>query len=75
MEVAKVNTPWYHGSPYELTTIHKGGTITKNKDLARIFSHKPPCVSIDDNCHMKHNGSNEGHATVLNYLLKTNKLY
>lgn len=59
MEVSKANCLWYHGSPYELITVRKGSTITPNKDLARVFSHKPPCVSIDENGHIKHNGSVE----------------
>jgi hypothetical protein len=61
MEVLKVNAIWYHGSPYELSAIRKGSTITQNKDLARVFSHKPPCVSIDDQGNIKHNGNIEGY--------------
>lgn len=44
-----------------MITIRKGSTITQNKDLASVFSHKPTCVSIDDNGHMKHNGRVEGY--------------
>lgn len=61
MENSKTNSIWYHGSPYELITIRKGSTITQNKDLAIVFSHKPACVCIDDNGHIKHNGSVEGY--------------
>ena len=49
--------PWYHGSPFELTTLRVGSTITQRRDLARIFSHKPMIVSIDDEGHIKHNGA------------------
>ena len=55
MSIWIFNNIWYHGSPYELTTIRKGSTITPNIDLARVFSHKPSCVSIEDNELIKHN--------------------
>ena len=37
---------WYHGSPLKLTTLRKGSTITQDRDLARVFSHRPTIVSI-----------------------------
>jgi hypothetical protein len=57
--------PWYHGSPFELRTIRKGSTITQDRDLARIFSHKPPIVSIDDDGSIKHNGTEPGYLYVI----------
>jgi len=53
---------WYHGSPFELTYILEGSTITQNADLARVFSHKPTTVWITDeneSC-FKHNGTQSG---------------
>jgi len=47
---------WYHGSPLRLTTIRRGSTITQDRDLARVFSHKPTLVSISDDEKIKHNG-------------------
>ena len=41
--------PWYHGSPLQLTVLLPGSTITQERDLARIFSHKPTIVSQDVN--------------------------
>ena len=38
-----------------------GSTITQNIDLARIFSHKPEIVSIDDDGHIMHNGEKSGY--------------
>ena len=52
---------WYHGSPYELKVLRKGSTITKMRDLARIFSHKPEIVSIDNNGHILHTGVQPGY--------------
>ena len=58
-------TIWYHGSPLELTTIRKGSTITQERDLARVFSHKPPLVSIDDDGSIKHTGRQPGYLYVV----------
>jgi hypothetical protein len=51
---------WYHGSPFELTTLRTGSTITQERDLARVFSHKPTLVSISDAGDIKHNGTTPG---------------
>lgn len=53
-------TIWYHGSPLELRTICVGSTITRNRDLARVFSHKPTVVSVSDNGEIHHNGTESG---------------
>ena len=39
---------WFHGSPLRLETLTTGSTITPLRDLARVFSHKPALVSLDD---------------------------
>ena len=57
--------PWYHGSPFELTTLRVGSTITQRRDLARIFSHKPMIVSIDDEGHIRHNGALFGYLYII----------
>jgi len=52
---------WYHGSPYELTVIRAGSTITRDRDLARVFSHKPPIVSMSDGGSLRHTGTMPGY--------------
>lgn len=56
--------PWYHGSPLQLTVLLPGSTITPDRDLARIFSHKPTIVSQDVNDQgertLKHTGQAPG---------------
>ena len=56
--------PWYHGSPLRLTSLRAGSTITQDRELARVFSHKPPLVvqDIDDagNRRIKHAGRQPG---------------
>lgn len=46
MNKCDYSKPWYHGSPFKLTVLRRGSTITQDCDLARIFSHKPTIVSI-----------------------------
>lgn len=53
--------PWYHGSPEQLTILRTGSTITQNRDLARIFSHKPSLVCIEDDGRIQHSGSLPGY--------------
>jgi hypothetical protein len=49
--------PWYHGSPQRLTTLRAGSTITQDRELARVFSHKPALVVGEEtNKHWKHTG-------------------
>lgn len=53
--------PWYHGSPLELTVLREGSTITQNRDLARVFSHKPGIVSFgEDGALIGHSGTQLG---------------
>jgi hypothetical protein len=52
---------WYHGSPSELTSIRAGSTITHDRDLARVFSHKPPIVSMADDGSIRHTGTLPGY--------------
>ena len=75
MENWNYSSHWYHGSPYELNTIRKGSTITQNINVARVFSHKPPCVSIDDNGHIKHNGVIEGYLYIIDETIAEEDVY
>jgi hypothetical protein len=52
---------WYHGSPLRLGELKVGSTITTDRQLARIFSHKPSIVSVDDDGTIKHNGTQPGY--------------
>ncbi|MGQ9514997.1 MAG: hypothetical protein ACUVTL_08135 [Thermoproteota archaeon] len=51
---------WYHGSPLELVVTRRGSTVTQDRELARIFSHKPTIVSISDDGRIKHDGKIPG---------------
>ena len=52
--------PWLHGSPVRLSQLHAGSTITQDERLARIFSHRPSLVSVEDDGSVYHNGRREG---------------
>lgn len=51
---------WYHGSPHVLTSLHGGSTITRDRHLAEVFSHKPMIVSAEDDGTLRHNGTLPG---------------
>lgn len=57
--------PWYHGSPLELERLSVGSTITQDRELARVFSHKPTLVSQDEDVQgrrvIKHSGDTPGY--------------
>jgi len=53
---------WFHGSPEKLETLCEGSWVTPYKNFARAFSHKPSCISADDDFkEVKHNGTLPGY--------------
>jgi hypothetical protein len=53
-------SPWYHGSPERLVSLRCGSTVTQDRTLAEVFSHKPTVVSVSDTGEIKHNGTAAG---------------
>ena len=57
--------PYYHGSPLQLSVVRAGSTITQDRDLARVFSHKPSMVSQGFNDSgarsIRHTGTDPGY--------------
>lgn len=51
---------WYHGSPDQIDILQPGSTITQNRRLAEVFSHKPTIVSAEDDGRIRHNGTLPG---------------
>jgi hypothetical protein len=51
---------WYHGSPLRLNVLCEGSTITQDRRLAEVFSHKPTIVSVDDENVIVHDGTRAG---------------
>lgn len=66
---------WYHGSPLQLTYLLPGSTITQNEALARIFSHKPPLVSIADDGTIRHNGTQPGFLYIIDEPVSPEDVY
>ncbi len=58
---------WFHGSPLRLKLLAKGSTITRSREVARVFSHKPTIVSFEgeeekfDEHALRRNGTIDGH--------------
>lgn len=56
--------PWYHGSPLRLEYLRPGSTITQDRELARVFPHKPSWVVQDvaasGQRRIKHSGQLQG---------------
>ncbi|NLO47266.1 MAG: hypothetical protein GX111_02940 [Clostridiales bacterium] len=66
---------WYHGSPFMLTSLREGSTVTRNRDLARVFSHKPLCVLMEDDGRLRHNGSAGGYLYVVDEAIGDRDVY
>jgi hypothetical protein len=60
MEPWDYTRPWYHGAPLELRVLREGSTITQDRHLATVFSHKPTVVSMEDDGRLRHNGTHLG---------------
>jgi hypothetical protein len=43
-----------------LTALREGSTFTPDRELTKVFSHKPSLVSITDDGIIKHNGKSPG---------------
>jgi hypothetical protein len=55
--------PWFHGSSETLTELRPGSTITQDRDLVWVFSHKPSPTSDgrgDPGGVLRHNGRRTG---------------
>ena len=52
---------WYHGSPLLLEALATGSSITRNRDLAIAFSHKPTRLGVSDDGVISHNGKQSGY--------------
>lgn len=67
--------PWFHGSPMLLNELLVGSTITQDRELARIFSHKPSIVAFDENGTRLHNGKLCGYIYVIDEEITSEDVY
>ena len=57
---------WYHGSTLELSELKAGSTITRWRELAEAFSHKPQRLSYDEvGGEIRHDGHLNGFLYVI----------
>ena len=68
--VINENGVWYHGSNIMFDTLREGSTITQWKALAEAFSHKPSCLSYDDDGSIEHNGTEDGFLYIIDEDIK-----
>ena len=52
---------WYHGSQQKLTTLSIGSSITPDKTVAKVFSHRPSMLSMSESGTVKHDGVTPGY--------------
>ncbi|MBQ8612058.1 MAG: hypothetical protein IJ412_10195 [Oscillospiraceae bacterium] len=52
---------WFHGTPLALEVLAEGSTVTRWRELAEAFSHKPAVLCIEDDGSILHNGCRPGH--------------
>jgi hypothetical protein len=45
--------------------LRTGSTVTRDRDLARVFSHKPALVCIEDDGSLRHDGKLPGYLYVV----------
>jgi hypothetical protein len=67
--------PWYHGSQQVLDALAEGSSITRNRELARAFSHRPSLVSTSDAGTVKHNGTTPGYLHLVSEDLDPGDIY
>lgn len=67
--------PWYHGSQQELTVLRVGSSITQNRDIARIFSHRPAILSMEDDGSFRHSGTVDGYLYLIDEVLSSEDVY
>lgn len=71
----KFSSHWYHGSPCKIESLQKGSSITRNKELAIAFSHKPTELSVSDDGEISHNGKFEGYLYLVDEPLTEEDIY
>jgi hypothetical protein len=66
---------WYHGSNQVLTVLRAGSTITLDRRLAEVFSHRPTRVSRNDEGTIRHNGAQAGWVHVVDEAVTAEDAY
>jgi hypothetical protein len=67
--------PWFHGSDQKLSVLRAGSSVTRRRDLARAFSHRPTLLVQHDDGRVQHDGSAPGYLYVVADELGAGDLY
>ncbi|MBX3010494.1 MAG: hypothetical protein KF832_03265 [Caldilineaceae bacterium] len=67
--------PWYHGSQQELTVLRTGSSITQNREIARVFSHRPAILAMEDDGTFRHNGTDAGYLYRIDEVIQPEDVY
>ena len=66
---------WYHGTPLQLCVLREGSTITQDRHLAEVFSHKPEIVSVNGDGSIKHTGTLPGYLYCIDEQVEDGDIY
>ena len=61
MPASNLGGVWYHGSRQRLSTLRAGGSITRDRRVAKAFSHRPSLVSWGLDGDVRHDGATPGY--------------
>lgn len=67
--------PWYHGSQQELTVLRTGSSITQNREIARVFSHRPFIFVMEDDGAFRHSGTAYGYLYIIAEAISPEDVY
>ena len=67
--------PWYHGSQQPLTLLRVDSSITQDRDVARVFSHRPELFSFEEDGTFKHNGVVQGYLYIIDEPICADDVY
>ncbi|HCG02479.1 MAG TPA: hypothetical protein DEV93_18295 [Chloroflexi bacterium] len=67
--------PWYHGSDRTLSELRPGSSITQNRPVARVFSHRPAIVSQLADGTIMHDGSAPGYLYIVDEPVHPDDVY
>jgi len=69
---------WYHGSPLLLEILATGSSITRNREIAIAFSHKPTRLEVSSdgtNQTIQHNGKQNGYLYEIDEIVSLDDIY
>jgi len=69
---------WYHGSPLRLEVLVEGSSVTRNREIAIAFSHRPKRLGVSSdgtNQVIQHNGKENGYLYEIDEIVSLEDIY